>query len=75
MPRTPKKLTKDELEMAVHVMYMHYGKYFVENADDLANEVSEQFDCDCKPEEVHIYVNVKPVDQEDLELIIKNVFT
>lgn len=69
-----KKLTQDELEMAVQVLYAHYGKYFVENAEDLAKTVSEEFDCNCTEQEVYKYVNVRIVEEEDRYLLMRNIF-
>jgi len=68
-----KKLTPDELEMAVSILYAHYGKYFVETAEDLAKEVSEQFDCNCTDNEVYKYVNVRTPEEEDTYFIYKNI--
>jgi hypothetical protein len=73
MPKFTKKLTPDELKGAVDLLYAHYGKYFVENADDLAKEISEQFDCDCSPNEVYRYVNVRTIEEEDTHLLLRNI--
>ena len=69
-----KKLSKDELKGAIDILYAHFGKFFVENADDLAKEVSEQFDCNATPEECYPFVNVRDIEYMDKELILKNVF-
>lgn len=69
-----KKLTPDELKMAVDILYAHYGKYFVDNAEDLAKEVSEQFDCDCTENEVYRYVNIRIQEEEDKYLLMRNIF-
>jgi len=73
MRKFTKKLTPDELKGAVDILFAHYGKYFVDNADDLAKEVSEQFDCDCLPHEVYKYVNVRTNEEEDVHLLLKNI--
>lgn len=68
-----KKLTPDELKMAIDILYSHYGKYFVENAEDLAKEVSENFDCNCTADECYKYVNIMMPEEEDVYLLYKNI--
>lgn len=68
-----KKLTSEELKGAIDILYAHYGKYFVENADDLAKEVSEQFDCNCTSDEAYPHVNLRTIEEEDIYSIYKNI--
>lgn len=68
-----KKLTEDELEMAVHLVYAHYGKYFVDNAEDLAKQISSDFDCDCTDNEVHKYIHRRIPEEEDIYFMYKNI--
>lgn len=68
-----KKLSKDELEMAVHLVYAHYGKYFCDNAEDLAKQISHDFDCNCTDNEVYIHVNVRTPEEEDTYFMYKNI--
>lgn len=70
-----KKLNSEELEMAVQILYNHYGKYFVSDANSLSCAISEEFDCNCLPEEVYKYVNVRIDDEEDAIQIYKNIFS
>ena len=68
-----KKLSKDELKMACDILHAHYGKYFVENAEDLAKEVSSNFDCNCTEQEAYEYVNRRTIEEEEMSLLYNNI--
>lgn len=68
-----KKLTKDELKMAVDILKSHYGKYFCETAEQLAIEVSHNFDCDCKEQDVYSFIETRPIEEEEISLLYNNI--
>lgn len=74
MSKFTKKLSKDELKMAIDIAYQHYGNYFVENAEDLAKQISEDWDCNSTPEECYPFVHTRDIEYMDKELILKNIF-
>lgn len=72
--RYTKKLSPDEVKSAVDILYAHYGIGFVETEEDLAKEVSEQFDCHCTTNEVRKHFKQKTIDEVDKYLLVKNIF-
>lgn len=69
-----KKLTEDELLMASQLMKAHYGKYYCKSSEELSSLISNEFDCNCLPEEVEKYVDYMTNEEEDAVLIYKNIF-
>ena len=68
-----KKLSNDELRMAVSILYSHYQIGFCNNAEELAQFVSLEFDCNCTQNEAYPYYK-EPINEElDINLMMKNI--
>lgn len=68
-----KKLSKDELEMAVHLVYSIYKRSDCRTAKELADLVSNEFDCNCLEQEVKYLLKEQILEEEDMELIYNNI--
>jgi hypothetical protein len=68
-----KKLTESELEMAVQLVYSIYKKSDCKTENDLADLVSNEFDCNCSPEEVKHLLREVSIEEENMELIYNNI--